>query len=419
MSIILPKNIVSIIALLNKNQHRAHAVGGCVRDLLMGNTPNDWDVTTSATPEEVKHLFEKTIDTGIKHGTVTVCLNGDHVEVTTWRTESGYHDHRRPDSITYAHSLEDDLSRRDFTMNAMAWHPIEGLVDPFHGYEDIENKIIRTVGEPNQRFSEDALRMLRTIRFSAKLDFQIEEKTYSAIKQLHSDIAWVSMERIQSELNKILTSNNPAKLSLLWETGLSENIFPEIGTLPEDWQSSSIHLAKHGIPALLASLFYRVKSGAALAGSVLKRLKYDQKTIGAVGEILVAAEEIRLPTPRNLRKTVNRFGTDTTVSAAALLHACNTHKASHIVLQTYGGIAEGINPFTPEKTGLSLLKHNMRLSGEDILSNRLGTGKEVGDLLSLLELCLYEKPELNDKTTLLELAHSFKSKTPPYTHSGA
>ena len=205
MQIILPEKIRSIISVLNRAGFAAHAVGGCVRDALMGKQPQDWDITTSARPEDVKKLFENTFDTGLKHGTVTVIFEGQPCEVTTWRVDLDYSDHRHPGQVRFTDSLEADLARRDFTINAMAYHPDEGIIDPFGGLEDIGKKLIRSVGDPASRFGEDALRMLRAIRFSAQLGFEIEGRTYEAIKSLHGDIAYVSFERIRAELDRIMS----------------------------------------------------------------------------------------------------------------------------------------------------------------------------------------------------------------------
>ena len=195
---------------INNAGYKAHIVGGCLRDMPEMRT--DWDITTNASPGTIKGLFKRTFDTGIKHGTVTVLYDNFAVEVTTWRKDSTYSDHRRPDAVIPTNSLEEDLSRRDFTVNAMAYHPEEGLVDPFDGLTDLKSKLIRCVGSPQARFSEDALRILRAIRFSAQLDFKIEEKTLQAIKELYRDILHISKERIQAEINKILLSDKSSNV---------------------------------------------------------------------------------------------------------------------------------------------------------------------------------------------------------------
>ena len=180
--------------------------------MLMGKEPHDWDITTSARPEQIRELFQITLETGLKHGTVTVIFEGQLCEITSWRTDLGYIDHRHPEQVEFTDSLESDLARRDFTINAMAFHPDEGITDPFGGMGDISIKLIRSVGDPVERFSEDALRMLRAIRFSAQLGFDIENQTYYAIKTLHRDIGYISFERIRIELDKIMSSAHPDKI---------------------------------------------------------------------------------------------------------------------------------------------------------------------------------------------------------------
>ena len=205
----LPEDVSFIINTIEKNGHQAYAVGGCVRDTIMGVTPNDWDITTNALPEEVKSYFTKTIDTGIQHGTVTVMLHSTGYEVTTYRIDGDYLDGRHPSSVEFSDRLTDDLCRRDFTINAMAYNERTGLVDEYGGIDDINNKVIRCVGRPEERFTEDALRMMRAIRFSAQLGFTIEDNTYKAIEKLSANIQKVSMERVCVELKKTLMSDNP------------------------------------------------------------------------------------------------------------------------------------------------------------------------------------------------------------------
>ena len=206
MKIEIPTGAAYILQQLNKHGYEAYIVGGCVRDSLLGKQPNDWDITTSAKPEEVKAIFHRTIDTGIQHGTVTVMMDKEGFEVTTYRVDGEYHDGRHPDAVTFTRSLEEDLKRRDFTINAMAYHHNTGLVDIFGGREDIDRKVIRCVGNPTERFTEDALRMLRAVRFSAQLGFTVEENTKAALARMSGNLEHVSAERIQTEL---VTGNHP------------------------------------------------------------------------------------------------------------------------------------------------------------------------------------------------------------------
>lgn len=204
----IPQKIEYIIEKLTQNGHKAYIVGGCVRDILLGKTPDDYDVTTSATPQEIITIFDKTIPTGIKHGTVTVMIENTPVEVTTFRTESGYADNRHPSSVNFVTDIKDDLSRRDFTVNAMAYNRNDGLIDCFGGKADLENKILRTVGDSETRFREDALRILRLFRFASTLGFKIEENTLSSALECAYLLKNVSRERIFTELKKAVMGEN-------------------------------------------------------------------------------------------------------------------------------------------------------------------------------------------------------------------
>ncbi|MBQ5360668.1 MAG: CCA tRNA nucleotidyltransferase, partial [Lachnospiraceae bacterium] len=205
----IPENASRIIDVIQQAGYEAYVVGGCVRDSVMGRKPNDWDITTSALPTDVKALFKRTVDTGLKHGTVTVLMGGESFEVTTYRIDGEYGDGRHPDQVTFTASLEEDLKRRDFTINAMAYNYTAGLVDLFDGREDLRRKCIRAVGDPEKRFSEDALRILRAVRFAAQFGFGIEPETAGAIRELAPTLQKVSAERIRDELNKLLVSDHP------------------------------------------------------------------------------------------------------------------------------------------------------------------------------------------------------------------
>ena len=205
----LPERVKEILDTIMEAGYEAYAVGGCIRDSILGRKPNDWDITTSASPYEIKELFRRTVDTGIQHGTVTVMMDKEGFEVTTYRIDGDYKDGRHPSEVTFTASLKEDLRRRDFTINAMAYNEQNGLVDIFGGMQDIADGVIRCVGEPRERFSEDALRIMRAVRFSAQLGYQIEEKTKAAIEELAPTLKKISAERIQVELVKLLTSDHP------------------------------------------------------------------------------------------------------------------------------------------------------------------------------------------------------------------
>ena len=243
----LPEKVVKIIERLEDAGFEAYAVGGCVRDFLMGREPKDYDITTNALPKEIKQIFRRTIDTGIAHGTVTVMMGKDSFEVTTYRIDGKYSDGRHPDSVEFTLSLEEDLKRRDFTINAMAYNPKTGLVDLMGGREDLKNRIIRTAGDPYRRFGEDALRILRAFRFSAQLDFSIDKDTLTAASDLKDKLSVISAERIMDELTKLLVSPHPEGLLSLYEAGITKAFLPEFDRCMETEQNNPHHKYNVGV----------------------------------------------------------------------------------------------------------------------------------------------------------------------------
>ena len=247
----LPEKVQYLIQTLRAHGHDGYAVGGCVRDALLGRTPHDWDITTSAKPPEIKELFSHTVDTGIAHGTVTVLLGGEAFEATTYRIDGEYEDSRHPKEVTFTASLEEDLKRRDFTINAMAYNDEAGLVDLFEGEKDLEIGTIRCVGEARERFGEDALRMLRAVRFAAQLGFSVEEETSQAISDMAGDLSKISAERICSELEKLIISPNPSCLRLAWELGITGVVLPEFDAAMNQPQNNEHHFLNVGEHTLL------------------------------------------------------------------------------------------------------------------------------------------------------------------------
>lgn len=229
MTMDMPKNVDTAINLLQSAGFEAYAVGGCVRDSLLGKTPNDWDITTSAKPEDMKSIFINfhCIDTGIKHGTVTVVIDGEPLEITTFRLDGEYEDNRHPKSVTFTSNLGADLGRRDFTVNAMAYSKMTGTVDLFGGQNDLKNKIIRCVGDPDRRFNEDALRILRALRFASALDFEIEEKTAQSLLKNRALLGNISEERIAKELLKLVCGKGAKRILTDFAPVLFE-ILPEL-----------------------------------------------------------------------------------------------------------------------------------------------------------------------------------------------
>ena len=339
MKISLPEKVNRIIQVLQSHGYEAYAVGGCVRDSILGRVPDDWDITTSATPEETKSLFFKTFDTGIEHGTVTVLMDKEAFEVTTYRVDGKYEDSRHPSEVTFTRNLKEDLLRRDFTINAMAYNDKEGLVDIFGGMQDLEHKIIRCVGDARARFGEDALRILRAVRFAAQLGFTIEEETQKGIEELAPNLANISAERIQVELIKMLTSPNPCMIRKAYELGITKVILPELDRMMETEQETPHHrytVGEHTIHALanirddkvlrLTMLFHDVAKplmktmdeggiahfkmhdvkGAELTKQILKRLKFDNDTMNKVVK-LVQYHDYRMPAePKNVRRAMQK-----------------------------------------------------------------------------------------------------------------
>lgn len=259
MNINMPEDVSRIIQTLEEAGYEAYAVGGCVRDKVLGREPQDWDITTSARPHEIKRLFKRTIDTGIQHGTVTVMLNHTGYEVTTYRIDGEYEDNRHPNCVEFTDNLRLDLERRDFTINAMAYNDARGLVDEFQGMEDIRSQVIRCVGKPGERFDEDALRMLRAVRFSGQLGFQIEEETRQAIVERAENLKNISAERIRVELTKLLVSKDAGQLREAYCTGMTKVFLPEFDLMMETEQRNPHHIytvGEHVIRSVEAFNFF-------------------------------------------------------------------------------------------------------------------------------------------------------------------
>ena len=339
----MPQAVTDIIHTLQQAGYEAYAVGGCVRDSILGRIPDDWDITTSAKPEEVKTLFRRTIDTGIQHGTVTVMVDKEGYEVTTYRIDGDYEDGRHPKDVTFTASLTEDLRRRDFTINAMAYNDEDGLIDIFGGIEDIERKMLRCVGDPEARFGEDALRMMRAVRFSAQLGYEIEAKTRNAIQKLAYTLEKVSAERIAVELVKLLVSPHPDRMRVCYETGLTAVFFPEFDRMMETGQKNPHHcysVGEHTLASLQAvradkvlrltmllhdsgkpqtystdengvDHFYgHAKVSGQIARTVLRRLKFDNDTMDRVVKLVTIHDLLIEPGEKYMRRAMNRNGAD-------------------------------------------------------------------------------------------------------------
>ena len=377
----LPSDTEYIIETLQKNGYEAFAVGGCVRDMLNGDTPHDFDITTSAEPETVMSLFEKTVPTGIKHGTVTVIINGVPNEVTTYRTDGEYRDHRRPDSVIFVKSLREDLARRDFTVNAMAYNQKDGLKDFFGGREDIENRILRAVGEPGRRFYEDALRIMRLFRFSSVLGFDIEENTLKAALEYAPTLKSVSAERIYSELLKTLCGKTPAALKPLTDIGglgfLGVNTSPDYGILP---------LLGSADTKLFAFLY----SGGAEVSPALDFLKVPNKTKKAAQDMLTL---LNMPFPK------------TKPEIKEMLYLTSPSSAENYFdyRSAYGKDCAAARDMLTEiiKNGEPYRISDLKIGGRDLKKCGI-SGRAIGETLEKLRRSVLKNPELNTRSELIK-----------------
>lgn len=452
MKIELPKQVKQIINTLQEHGYEAYAVGGCVRDAMLGKQPQDWDITTSALPKQVKSLFRRTVDTGIQHGTVTVLLDKEGFEVTTYRVDGAYEDGRHPTEVSFTASLTEDLRRRDFTINAMAYNETEGLVDLFSGAEDLEQGIIRCVGVAKERFSEDALRILRAFRFSAQLDFSIEEETLSAATELAGTLKKISAERIYAELTKLLLSEHPGRLLTAYECDITEVILPEFDRMCETPQRHPAHYTNVGLHALdtvrlakrmsefggengfladefrylrLGALFHDVakpechgtdetgtdhfhghgEAGAEAVKKILRRLKADNATIDTVSRLVRWHDYPFVPEERPLRRAMNKIGGDLFPLLFELRRADFVAHAEPYRTEGPKNLREVWRVFTEIKArGECTSLKELAINGSDLIAAGFAPGKELGEELNRLLLLVIEEPEKNVKEILLKEA---------------
>lgn len=422
----MPYEAEWIIDNIRSHGYEAFIVGGCVRDAVLGRIPGDWDITTSAKPEQVKEIFGKTVDTGLKHGTVTIIKHGSGYEVTTYRIDGEYLDGRHPETVEFTPDLKEDLKRRDFTINAMAYSHETGIVDEFEGMKDLKRRVIRCVGCAKDRFTEDALRILRAVRFAAQLDFVIEDETYQAIAEIAPNLTHVSKERIQVELTKLLLSDHPEKIWMVDATGIAEYVttgFPEVfereleienahgtgtdvlGTCGLSADGDSRNVLKEcwaGIAALPADKSHRWSGflrhmTPEQAVKILRGLKLDNDTIGNVKNMITAFQAPLAADKVEIRKLLSR------VTEYQFLGAMQLKK-----LEGDGTIPEILGLFEEIKeAGDCVSLKQLAVNGGDLLAKGLEKGKQIGDgLMYLLNLVL-EKPELNKKDILLEKIDQF------------
>lgn len=417
---IIPKGAAHIIKTLRDNGYEAYAVGGCVRDSILGHVPEDWDITTRALPHEVKGLFSHVIDTGIEHGTVTVLKYGESFEVTTYRIDGKYSDGRHPDKVQFTPSLEEDLKRRDFTINAMAYDPEEGLVDLFGGIEDLKNGIIKAVGDPDQRFTEDALRIMRAVRFAAQLSFEIEPATYAAISEHAENLGRVSMERIRVEFEKTLMSDNPGYVDLYKDLGLAPYIIRDkkICARCFDPAAEKLYTAFEVSGSALrylrlAAFFKNVDAGN--VKTALRSLTYDNKTKSHVSNIVKYKDYNVLPDRKMIKLAMLEMGDDdfdlVMAYKAAVLKTevaygdmrCAQARDERNI-EDIVEIADEIRA-KGEPYKISMLD----VSGKDLIEAGMEKGSAIGEKLNELLMKVIEDPGLNEKSRLLEMMHKENS----------
>ena len=392
----MPEGAEEIISRLKGRGYEAFAVGGCVRDSIMGRTPEDWDITTSALPAQVKEVFRRTIDTGIQHGTVTVMKGGIGYEVTTYRIDGEYRDGRHPSSVSFTSNLREDLRRRDFTINAMAYSHETGLVDAFGGLEDMKAGRIRCVGDPVERFTEDALRILRAIRFSAQLDFSIEDETLKAITTMAPNLAKVSRERVQTELTKLLLSPHPEKIRQVYDTGISPYVSEAFHRLNlENLQvNGRLPKKKH----VRWGVFLKDASSTD-AVQILRDLKLDNDTINRVRVLNQWINQPVCPDEKEIRRAMSAMEPslfDDLLDIWEILGKTEEEQEQAGMRRETSGIIR--------RRGDCVSLKELAVSGRDLMDAGMKPGKAVGAMLQYLLSQVLEEPEQNKKETLLALA---------------
>lgn len=436
MYIVLPEKVKKIIAVIESAGYEAYAVGGCVRDSILGRTPDDWDITTSAKPLKIKELFRRTVDTGIKHGTVTVLLDKEGFEVTTYRIDGAYEDSRHPKDVTFTSDITEDLKRRDFTVNAMAYNDLHGLIDVFGGIRDMEMKAVRCVGDPKERFAEDALRMMRAVRFSAQLGYSIDEAAKSAIGEMAGSLKDISAERIRTELVKLLCSPHPDYLETCYETGITAVIFPEFDRMMQTVQNNPHHLytvGKHTLRSLteigndkvlrLTMLFHDIGKpetrttdeegtdhfyghaavSEKITRNVLRRLKFDNDTLNKVSKLVRYHDYDIGTTAKSVRRAIHKIGEDIfpylLEVKRADIYAQSGYKREE-KSERLSEIQRIYHEILRLEQCVSL--KTLAVNGSDLIKAGMRPGKEIGEALNYLLALVLENPELNTKQELLE-----------------
>ena len=440
MKIQLPEKVNTIIQTLQEHGYEAYAVGGCVRDSLLGREPGDWDITTSASPAETKKLFARTVDTGIEHGTVTVLLGKEGFEVTTYRIDGKYEDSRHPTEVIFTRNLREDLLRRDFTINAMAYNDTEGIVDIFGGMDDLKRKIIRCVGNARERFGEDALRIMRGVRFAAQLGFSLEKETKEAMTELAPTLEKISAERIQTELVKLLVSDSPELIREAYHLGVTAVILPEFDEMMRTGQETKYHrydVGEHTVQAVcnvppdkvlrLTMLLHDVAKpemktvdadgtahfkghdirGEQKAKEILRRLKFDNDTIHKVTK-LVRWHDYRMPAEKkNVRKAMSKISAELfpmyllVKRADILAHSMYRREEE---LENLSGLQKCYEEIVADHECVSLKQ--LAVTGTDLIGIGMKPGKQIGEVLNELLRIVLEYPEFNNKEHLLRFVQN-------------
>ena len=437
MKISLPKDVEYIINTLQRAGYEAYAVGGCVRDTILNREPDDWDITTSAKPMEIKRLFPVTIDTGIQHGTVTVLKNHVGYEVTTYRIDGEYADNRHPKEVIFTANLKEDLLRRDFTINAMAYNHEEGIIDEYGGLDDIRDGIIRCVGNPYDRFSEDALRIMRAVRFSAQLGYRIEEETSKAIIKLSPNLASISAERINTELTKLLLSPNPDYLRDAYRLGITGVVLPELDRCMECEQVNPHHcysVGEHTLHSLkivpddkvlrYTMLFHDFGKpdtqsvgedgrmhfyghpavSERMASDIMHRLKFDNDTMNSVN-LLCKNHDLEITEDnKHVRRAMNKLGTDNFGKLLMVKRAdcmAQSDYKREEKLASLDNLTSIYNEIV--NAGECVCMKDLAVCGRDLIDLGIKPGPAMGAILDELLNKVIDDPALNDREVLLEI----------------
>ncbi|MBQ7962598.1 MAG: HD domain-containing protein [Clostridia bacterium] len=431
----IPKDVENVLNILTENGHKAYVVGGCVRDSLMGREPDDWDVTTDASPKRIKELFSsfRTVDTGIEHGTVLIVSGKTPVEATTFRIDGEYSDNRHPDSVTFTKHVEDDLARRDFTINAMAYNHKDGIIDPFGGKNDLENKIIRSVGAPDRRFNEDALRIMRAVRFSSVLGFTIEENTAESIIKNENLLGSIAAERLTKELLKLLCGDNVYDVLTKFRSVIGVFI-PELKLEFDFAQYGKKHaydvwmhtvntvsniendpvlrltmllhdtgkIATHKLDENGNSTFRNHAAvGGVIAENILRRLKFSKEYINTVS-FLVSVHDKEVPETRiQVKEYIRDLGEKNFIRLMKIRRADKSalskgysNIADKLVFaySTFDEVMNNDEPYSLKQ---------LAVDGNDL--KKTVPANEIGDTLNFLLETVIKYPEKNDRAILLEL----------------